>query len=1374
MNKNAKLRFLTSKLFKKILVWFLLIALVPAVYLSYYSYNNARQIIEKEGLTTLISIAELRAQQIGTFFTERERDINAHAENPFIINAMERMVENFTKGGLNSASYSAEEARITPFLSTLTEKFDLHDILFISPDGDIVFSVQKEADLGVNVESDMYKDTEVSRVFRASITHQTTNISAFSVYAPSGEPTIFLCVPIFGADQVLGAMVFQLEPTVIYALATNYSGLGKSGETVIAHMEGDYAVVKAPLRHEPQAAFQMKITMGSADGLPIQDAVKGMEGSGISVDYRGKEILSVWRYIPKLNWGMVVKIDTEEIFAPASSFYRRTLVIGLITVLLVLICAIFVSRSIVNPIIGLNERLGSIGKGEFPAKLDIHFKDEIGEMNESMGKVIDSFKEIVSQANVIAAGDYSSDIALRSDEDELGIALQKMSGSLRTAKEENERNNWIKTGQSELDSQMRGEQNIEKLCRNIITFISRYLKAEIGTLYMCNEDGIFRLLASYAYKARKNLSNEFKLGEGLVGQAALEKQSIILKNVPDDYIYVTSGLGEKKPNNIIVTPFIYNDKVTGVLEIGSFNDFSEFQMHFLEGISDGIAIAMNSAQARAQLAGSFEKTKQQAEELEVTNEELKQQTEALQRSEERLKTQQEELQVSNEELEEQTQFLEKQKDEVAQKNSQLVTAQKDLEEKASELEVSSKYKSEFLANMSHELRTPLNSILILSQQLSQNKNKKLHSKQVEAAEIINSSGNDLLNLINDILDLSKIEAGKITLNIEEFPLGEVANSVDSNFKHLVNEKGLKLVVKIDSALGETIQTDRQKLEQIIKNLMSNAIKFTDGGKITVDLYKPPEDTDLSRSGLNPQKVVAVSVTDTGVGIPKEKQLVIFEAFQQADGSTSRQYGGTGLGLSISRELVRLLGGEIQLSSSEGEGSTFRVYIPEVFEVTEAEDGKTYAELNRKIEFQQVKQKRGIVKKSDAGKIEPSPTIEDDREEIRKGDRVILVIEDDLKFANTLYEFCHERKLMCIHAGDGETGLELVNRYRVDAIILDIRLPGIEGWGVLEALKNNPKTRHIPVHIMSIDDVSIDAMKKGAIGYITKPVDQQQLDEAFTTIENLISKKIKDLLVVEDDGIVKNNIVELIGNGDVKIKAISSGKEAINELKRKKYDCVILDLNLPDISGFEILKRLQKTEDITIPPIIIYTAKDITREEEYELQKYTSTIILKGAISDERLLDETALFLHRVVDKLPVKKRKMISKLHDEEMIFEGKKILLADDDMRNVFAISQVLEEKGINVLKAANGKMALDILDGEKDVDLVLMDIMMPVMDGYEAMKGIRKQERFWKLPILALTAKAMRDDRDKCIAAGANDYLPKPVDIGRLLSLMRVWLYK
>ncbi len=1381
MNTNTYFSFLKSKLFRKFLAWFLLIALVPLIYLSYSSYENARQSIEAEVLNHLISMADHEAAQISEFFIERESDIHAQTKNPLIIEGIEKMNELFTKYGLNSASYLDEVEKIMPFLSDLKKQLDLHDLFFISPIGDIVFTVAQEADLGNNLLTDAFKETELEKVFFSSLNQQITSMSQFKMYEPSNEPTTFIASPVLKSNKVLGILVFQLDPSKINALAQDYIGLGESGETVFAHLEGDYAVVVAPLRHDPLAAFKMKIKIGSTKGIAIQDAVKGNEDSGIIIDYRGVETLAAWKYIPKLNWGLVCKINTEEAFAQTKSLLNSTLLISIITILFVLICAVTISRSIVNPVISLNQSLGGIAKGEFPAKLNIKTRDEIGEINKSMGKVIDSFKEVVSRAEVIGSGDYRAEIALRSDKDELGIALQKMTGSLRTSKEENEKNDWLKTGQSELDNKMRGEQNIEKLCANIITFISKYIEAEIGTLYINDGNGLYHLKASYAYKARKNLSNEFKPGEGLIGQAALEKQSIILKNVPDDYIYVTSGLGERTPKNILVTPFIFNSGVTGVLEIGSFKDFTDTQMQFLEGISDGIAIAINSAQARVQLANTLEKTQQQAEELqsqqeelETTNEELKNQTEALLASEEELKVQQEELQVSNEELEEKTRYLEEQKGEVTQKNRELQTVQDSLTVKANELEITSKYKSEFLANMSHELRTPLNSILILSQQLSQNKNKKLDKKQIEAADIINSSGNDLLNLIDEILDLSKIEAGKMTLNIEKLPIEDLANSINVNFKHLVEKKELELLVRKDPDLIGTIQTDRQRLEQVIKNLMSNAIKFTEHGKITVSISRPAKEIDLSRSGTNPEESIGISVSDTGVGIPKSKQLQIFEAFQQLDGSTSRKFGGTGLGLSISRELVKLLGGEIQLSSSEGEGSTFTIYIPEVFNMEAVEDFDTETNLKRKIEFQKINKKRGFAPKTDTEKFEPSPTIEDDREKIKEGDKVILVIEDDLNFAKTLYEFCHEKKFKCIHAGDGETGLVLVNKYKIDAIILDIRLPGIEGWGVLEALKDNPKTRHIPVHIMSVDEESIDAMKKGAIGYITKPVGDQQINEAFTKIENLLSKKLKDLLIIEDNKIVRNNIVKLIGNGDIKIKTTGSGRKALTELKSNKYDCVILDLTLPDISGFEILKGLEKNEDITIPPIIIYTAKDLTREDEYELQKYSDTIILKGVKSDERLFDETALFLHRVVDNLPVQKRKLISKLHDKEMLFEGKKVLLADDDMRNVFAISQVLEEKGMNILKAADGKMALEILEKEKNIDLVLMDIMMPVMDGYAAMKKIREQERFWKLPILALTAKAMKDDRDKCIAAGANDYLPKPIDIDRLLSLMRVWLYK
>jgi len=705
----------------------------------------------------------------------------------------------------------------------------------------------------------------------------------------------------------------------------------------------------------------------------------------------------------------------------------------------------------------------------------------------------------------------------------------------------------------------------------------------------------------------------------------------------------------------------------------------------------------------------------QQEELKASNEELEEQTQRLQASEEELKVQQEELQVTNEELEEKTHSLEEQREIVTRKNEDLKRTQKDLEQKAKELEIASKYKSEFLANMSHELRTPLNSLLILSQDLVSNKKHNLDEEQIQSATIIEKSGQDLLNLINEILDLSKIEAGRMAVHIEDVRLSSIADSITAKFKALAEDKGLHLATDLAKDVPATIQTDRQRLEQIVRNLMSNAIKFTESGKVTLAFHRPSVDTNLFRSGLDPQESIAISVADTGIGIPKEKQLAIFEAFQQVDGSTSRHYGGTGLGLSISRELAKLLGGEIQLESAEGRGARFTLYLPIEIGNLKFETGEkppsTHHQSVSNFQFQ-------------VSNRHLPASISDDRENLREGDKTILVIEDDLKFAKTLYRFFHERDFKCIHAGDGETGLVLADQYKTDAIILDIRLPGMEGWGVLEALKSNAKTRHIPVHMMSVEEASMDAYKKGAIGFLSKPVTNKELEQAFAKIEDVIDRKIKNLLLVEDDKTLREAIVKLIGNGDVKTKAVGNGKEALQELKSKTYDCMILDLSLPDISGFDVLNTLEASEDISIPPVIVYTGRDLTREEEYELQKYTSSIIVKGVRSQERLLDETALFLHRVIDNLPARKRKMIATLHDQDSLFQGKKILVADDDMRNVFAISKILEEKGMEVYKAADGQKVLDVLDKKPDMDLVLMDIMMPVMDGYEAIREIRNSQ--------------------------------------------------
>jgi len=737
----------------------------------------------------------------------------------------------------------------------------------------------------------------------------------------------------------------------------------------------------------------------------------------------------------------------------------------------------------------------------------------------------------------------------------------------------------------------------------------------------------------------------------------------------------------------------------------------------------------------------------QAEELQSQQEELRQMNEELEEQTQNLKHQQEELQATNEELEEQAHVMEI-------KNKEVEAARYDIEQKTKQLEISSKYKSEFLANMSHELRTPLNSLLILSKDLADNKTKNLTRDQVESAEIVNKSGQDLLGLINEVLDLSKIEAGKMVLNIEHLSLKDFANELNRNFKHQTGSKGLKLNILLEKGLPEVIRTDSKRLDQIIRNFMSNAIKFTEQGSISVRIKREDKNN------------IAIAVKDTGIGVPEEKQMAIFEAFQQGDGSTSRKYGGTGLGLSISRELSKLLGGEIKLSSKVSEGSTFTLILP--VELPEED-------VDLKIFFGKSENLKQIQPKFEDNDLFLNySTIADDKEKIKEDDRVVLIIEDDEKFAKILLKQAHDKGFKCISAATGEDGLILAAKYNPHAIILDLDLPGIDGHSTLAELKTNPKTRHIPVHIISVNDRTLKPIKEGALEYLIKPVNKKQLDEAFSRIENFISRKMKNLLIIEDDDNARKAMKKLIGNGDVKCFEAGSNKEALTIFKENHIDCIVLDLGLPDGNGFELIYKMEKIKANKMPPIIIYTGKELSKEENNELQKYAETIIIKGVKSEERLLDETALFLHRTISNLSESQQRIITGIYDKESIFINKKILVVDDDMRNVFALSKILKERGMDVRKAENGVIALDILDKQPDMDLVLMDIMMPEMDGYEAMQKIRNQEKFKNLPVIALTAKAMKDDKQKCIDAGANDYIAKPVDIDRLLSLMRVWLSK
>jgi CheY-like chemotaxis protein/HAMP domain-containing protein len=994
-------------------------------------------------------------------------------------------------------------------------------------------------------------------------------------------------------------------------------------------------------------------------------------------------------------------------------------------------------------------------------------------------QMLKSLREVVNKAREVAGGDYSGEIIPKSKSDELAQSLNQMTSALRKATEQNFRQNLLKTGQNELNETMRGDLSTETLAKNIVTFIAKFTSAQIGALYLYNDDlKTYHLTGSYAFVFRKGINSSYKLGEGLIGQAALEKEIITFSELPDDYIRITSGIGDSVPANILIAPFIYNGNTVGIMELGFIKQIDDFAYDFINLVMENIAISLVTANNRSKMAKLLEITSKQAQELQVQQEELKQsneeleaQTQALKKSEEYLQAQQEELRVTNEELEEKTKNLEKQKEQMEKQNQTLENAWLELDTKAKELEVTNKYKSEFLANMSHELRTPLNSLLILSQTLMENKNKNLTTEQVDSAKIIFNSGNDLLNLINDILDLSKIESGKMNISITPTSIRDITASMNSYFGHLIRNKGLGFEITVDDSLPEKIYTDEQRLNQVLRNIMSNAIKFTEKGSIKVNIFKPGQSENLSHSGLNPAETVAFSVKDTGIGIAKDKQAEIFEAFQQLDGSISRKYGGTGLGLSITRELTRVLGGEVKLVSEPGKGAEFIVFIPFNFD----KQKETQTKLTKspvKLTFSPSSKLESykFESKYDAVKVQSIP---DNRAELSPNDPCILIIEDDAIFAKMLANICKNKGFLYLASATGEEGIQLARQFLPKGILLDINLPGINGWETLETLKSTTETRHIPVHVITAHDETIEAYNKGAIGFLTKPVTKDNLETAIDKMQVFISRQIKDLLLIEDDDNLRESIKNLLGSKDIKITECSLAKNAINLISTHNFDCIVLDLGLPDMNGFEMLKKL-KENNVKIPPIVVYTGKELTPEESEQLQYYTQNIIIKGVKSEERLLDETALFLHRVVNEMPDRQKKMLVNFYDKDKVFEGKTILIVDDDMRNVFAITKVLEEGKMKVLMAPNGLKAIETLEKHEEIDLVLMDIMMPVMDGYEAMKAIRMVKKWEKLPVLALTAKAMKEDREKSIAAGANDYLSKPLDVQKLFNMMRIWLYK
>ncbi|MES2400206.1 MAG: response regulator [Pseudomonadota bacterium] len=930
------------------------------------------------------------------------------------------------------------------------------------------------------------------------------------------------------------------------------------------------------------------------------------------------------------------------------------------------------------------------------------------------------------------------------------LALQKQAEDAMVLEEQA----WLRTGQTRLAEHMIGQQVLSTLGRSVLGFLAHYLKFDVAAAYVREDNGSLKRVATYGFsKDLENAAQSFDSAESLVGQAAIENRVLQLDHLPAGYLNVSSGLGQAAPRHVLVVPVMHEDQVNGVVEMGFLRELGKRDTEFVRLIAGSIGTSIHSALYRQRLQDLLAETQQlneelqvQQEELRTANEELEEQSRVLKESQANLENQQAELEQTNVQLGEQALALD-------QKNTALSQAQLQLEQRADELTRASRYKSEFLANMSHELRTPLNSSLILAKLLSDNAKGNLNEEQVKFAQSIYSAGNDLLNLINDILDISKVEAGKLELSPENITVGKLVDSLKSTFEPLAGQKKISFEVHIDAATPASIYTDRQRVEQILKNLLSNAIKFTEAGTVSLSV------------GEQAGGYISFSVKDSGIGIREDQQQLIFDAFRQADGTTSRRYGGTGLGLSISRDLTALLGGSITVESTEGQGSTFTLLLPYNW-------SRPQGDIAHAAPAVQVRPASPAAAAPAPAKVLPAtPAFADDRHlPIKK--RLVLVIEDETAFAQILYDLAHELQYSCLVAHSAEDGFALASQFVPHAILMDMGLPDQSGLSVLQRLKESAQTRHIPVHVISAQDRSAAALQMGAIGYATKPTTREQLKEVFKKLEDKLTQKVKKVLLVEDDDLQRQSVTHLIADDDVEITAVATGSEALALLSNTIFDCMIIDLKLPDIQGSELLRRMS-TEDIcSFPPVIVYTGRNLTRDEEADLLKYSRSIIIKGARSPERLLDEVTLFLHKVESELSAERQTMLKTARSRDRVFEGRKILLVDDDVRNIFALTSALEQKGVHVEIGRNGFEAISKLDEVKDIDLVLMDVMMPGMDGLEATRRIRKDPRFQKLPIIAVTAKAMKDDQEQCLKAGTNDYLAKPIDLDRLFSLLRVWM--
>ncbi|MDM8533117.1 response regulator [Clostridiaceae bacterium HSG29] len=1321
VKKNIKTQSIVKKLISRVGFAILLLVLI----LISSNFFISKKIAFNEKVNYIEASAQNKSKEIELIFDEAyyelktfEKTVNT-IKNDESISKKREVIENIAKEivinnenvvgigiGFNKNAFDnkdalyvgidkyGEEGQFFPYITYLNNELNIQPLIGLENEN--YYLEAKNAKRDVLIEPYEFKVNNQNVLM--------TNISV-PLYDKNNK-----FIGILGIDMLLESIQQKMEEELEENIEEEYYFISNSG-IIVANDTDSSKVGESIIKYYPNFE-KNKIEM---DNVGSVSRYSELNSSIYKVNLKTT--------FGELNakWYLLANVENSVIFAET---YRNSLIIIVLSLLFSVISAVLLAkviRNTIRPVVLLSDKMKELDINDVRnTKFDLEETELI-----EVDVLIRAYKEIIEN--------LKDNFKIRDKKEKLQLAQVKISNLIQS------------------------DNKLDLLGKDIITEVTKEVNGQIGALYIENDEEkeeTYKLFSSYAYIKRKGINTSYKIGEGLIGQAALEKELIIISEIPKDYIAINSGLGKSEPKNIVIVPCVFNDEVIAILEIGFINEIGDVVIEYLETIRNSVAIALKNIKNNEYNKFLLDQTMEQSielqhqqEELRVSNEELEEQTETLKKSQVELETQQEELRVINEELESNAQQMKLSKKEVERKNDELEIAQKEIEGKANDLELSNKYKSEFLANMSHELRTPLNSILILSELLENNPRKTLGEKDIEFAKTINTSGKDLLNLINDILDLSKVEAGKEELEIAEMNIEELISEMLALFNPVAMKSNVKFITETDDKLPIHIMTDKQKIKQIIKNLLSNAFKFTKDGTVTLKL-------SLEESKL------LIQIIDTGVGIEKDKVNSIFDAFKQEDGSISRKFGGTGLGLSISKEYAKLLGGNIEIESEKEKGSIFSLIIPIRYKKKEERNKKV-----KKISNDTINKLKSSIDTNEVlfESQDDINYIQDDRRNIEKTDDVILIVDDDSNFAEVVLELVRNGDYKAIVAETGEAALFLADYYLPKGIILDIGLPKMDGYEVTKKLKMNNRTKDIPVYIISGKGKDNNQNMDGILKYYQKPITPKQIEEILNKTSE-ISSNIKNILVIEDNEIQRNSVVELIKNdyNYITVDSCESGATALEKLKLKRYDLIILDLGLEDYKEFEFIEVLKGNEEYKNIPIIVNTGEDISRENELKLRKKVSDIIIKDDVSTRRLLDEIKLFVHKVED----------GKISDFSELFTNKTILVVDDDMRNIFALSSILETSGINVEIATNGKEGINVLKNNKNIDLVLMDIMMPEMNGYEAMKIIRETEGIKDISIIALTAKAMKGDRDKCIEAGANEYLSKPIDREKLLSLLRVWL--